>query len=59
MMWVCIWELHSTIGKLVSWTKLGEKGVHQSSELDPGRGRERGRGASWSALLWEEAKGLF
>lgn len=54
MMWVCVWELHSTVGKLVSG-QLEGKGAHQASELGPWEGRG-GAGASWSALLWEEGQ---
>ena len=43
MMWVCVWELHSTVGKLVSG-QLGGKGAHQASELGPWEGRGRGWG---------------
>lgn len=43
MTWVCVWELHSTVGRLLSG-QLGEKGARQASELGPWEGRGRGRG---------------
>lgn len=56
MTWVCIWELHSTVGRLVSG-QLGEKGSPQASELG---GEREGQGRVSGVLCsGRRAKGLF